>query len=53
LKHFNWQILYPHLGQLDLDKLPQIEQYFLEGYLGLPTFIVQKFGYFFSYNPYY
>jgi hypothetical protein len=30
-KHFNWQILSPHLGQLERDKFPQIEQYFLEG----------------------
>jgi hypothetical protein len=43
-EHFNWHILYPHLGQLDLAKFPQIEQYFLEGYFGRPTTIFTKFG---------
>ena len=30
-KHLRAQILSPHRGQLERDKLPQIEQYFLEG----------------------
>ena len=52
LKHFKAHILYPQRGQLDRDIFPQIEQYFLEGYLGLPTFMLQKLGSPFSYNPY-
>lgn len=51
LKHFSWQIRSPHLGQLDLERLPQMEQYFLEGYLGLPTLILQKLGSVFSSKP--
>jgi len=53
LKHLSWQIRSPQRGQLERDRFPQIEQYLCEGYLGLPTFILQKFGSVFSYSPSY
>lgn len=52
LKHFNWQMRSPQRGQLDLERLPQMEQYLREGYLGLPTLILQKLGSVFYYSPY-
>ncbi len=50
-EHFSWQILYPHRGQLDRARFPQIEQYFRDGYFGRPTTILTKLGSVFIYRP--